>query len=62
MPIPGPGDAALSEIETAGSGILTQMRVMQHAAPRDLPGMRKRLREMLRDYADLVMTTAPDGR
>jgi hypothetical protein len=28
---------------------------------RDLPVMRKRLREMLQDYADLVMTTAPGG-
>jgi hypothetical protein len=62
MPIPTRADHQLSEIETAGSGILTQLRTMQRAAARDLPGMRKRLREMLQDYADLVMTTAPDGR
>jgi|GraSoi2013_115cm_1033766.scaffolds.fasta_scaffold528944_2 hypothetical protein len=62
MPIPTRADFQLAEIETAGSGILTQLRTMQHAAARDVPDMRSRLRDMLRAYVDAAMTAAPDGR
>jgi hypothetical protein len=62
LPIPTRADRQLSEIDTASGGILTKLRVMQRAAGSDIPRMRKRLREMLQDYADLVMATAPSGR
>jgi hypothetical protein len=61
MPIPTPHDGKLAEIENAASGILTQLRTMNRAAARDVPGMRGRLREMLQGYVDLVMETARDG-
>jgi hypothetical protein len=62
MPIPSRFDHELADIENAASGILTQLRTMQHASARDVPAMRGRLRDMLRAYVDLVMATAPDGR
>jgi hypothetical protein len=56
--IPTVFDGKLAEIENAGSGILTQLRTMQHAAGRDVPAMRTRLREMLQAYVNAVMEAA----
>jgi hypothetical protein len=47
MPIPAPHDGKLAEIEKAANGIVTQLRTMHHAAARDMPAMRARLRETL---------------
>jgi len=37
---------------------VTQLRVMQHAAPRDLPRLREALREKLKAFNEDVMATA----
>jgi hypothetical protein len=54
MPIPAGFDHQLGEIDNASSGILNRLRTMRHAADRDLPRMRARLR------ASAVMDTARD--
>jgi hypothetical protein len=60
--IPTKFDGQLAEIENAASGIMTLLRTMNWAAAREVPGMRTRLREMLQNYVDAVMKTAPDGK
>ena len=62
MPIPTAFDSKLAKVSIAGEGIVGHLRTMQHAAARDLPTMRERLREMLQDYVDAAMSTARDAR
>jgi hypothetical protein len=59
MPIPTLLDRQIGEVEDASAGILLLLRIMQRAAQRDLPLHRARLREMLADFNDVVMSTAP---
>jgi hypothetical protein len=61
MPIPNLIDRQIGEIEDAGASILVLLRTMKHAAERDIPLHRTRLREMLGDYVEIVMATAPGG-
>jgi len=58
MSIPTPFDGDAAAVQDAASGVLLQLRTMQHAAARDVPQMRERLREMLQAYVDLVMIVA----
>ena len=62
MAIPTKFDGQLAEIDDAASGIMVQLRTMQHAATRDVPNMRVALRERLQSYVDQVMALARDGR
>jgi hypothetical protein len=61
MAIPTDFDRRLGEIDNAASGILTHLRVLQRAAPRDVSDMRQRLRENLQSYADLVLALANES-
>jgi hypothetical protein len=58
MGIPGPADAALSDIENCASSIRVKLTVMRHAGDRDrdIAG----LRQLLQEYVDLVMAFARD--
>jgi hypothetical protein len=56
MPIPGPADAALADIENAASCIRVKLTTIRYCADRDLAG----LRQLLQDYVDLVMAFAHD--
>jgi len=58
MAIPTKFDGDIGEIDDIASNILLQVRTMQHAAARDLPRMRARLRSTLQEYVDQVMTMA----
>jgi hypothetical protein len=59
LSIPTAIDYDLAEIDSMASNIMNLLRTMQRAAKKDVPGMRKRLREMLEAYAVAVMATAP---
>jgi hypothetical protein len=56
--IPGPADAALSDIENAACSIRVKLTTIQYGDPahRDIAG----LRQLLQDYVDLVMKFAKD--
>lgn len=58
MPIPTQFDGDAAAIDGLSSNILLQVRIMEKAAARDVPRMRTRLREMLQEYADKVMSVA----
>lgn len=58
MPIPTKFDGDAAAIDDMASNILLQVRIMQKAAAQDVPRMRARLREALREYADRVMDVA----
>ena len=58
MPIPTKADHALAAIDNSASAILNVLRIMERAAVADLPRYRVRLRDLLADYCDLVMTAA----
>ena len=62
MPIPTAYDGKLGEIGDLAGSIMVSLRTMQHAAQKDVPGMRERLRERLQGYVDAVMTAAPGGQ
>ena len=56
MPIPGPHDTAMAEIENTAASVLIKLTTMRHTGPgqRDVAG----LRQLLQDYVDLVMKLA----
>ena len=56
--IPGPVDAALSDIENAASSIRVKLTTIQYGDParRDIAG----LRHLLQTYVDMVMKFAKD--
>jgi hypothetical protein len=58
MSIPGPADAALSDIENCASSIRVKLTTIQYGDPthRDIAD----LRQLLQDYVDLVMAFARD--
>lgn len=60
MPIPTAFDGELGEVENLASGIMTQLRTLQHAGAKDVPRMRAALRDALQNYVDRVMATARD--
>jgi hypothetical protein len=59
MPIPGPIDAAIADIENVAASVLIKLRTMRYAgdSKRDIAG----LRDLLQSYVDLCMTMARDG-
>jgi hypothetical protein len=58
MAIPGPADAALSNIENTASSIRVKLTTIQYGDPahRDVAGLRK----LLQDYVDTVLKFAND--
>jgi hypothetical protein len=58
MPIPGPLDGALNDIENIASCIRVKLTTIRYsdAAHRDIAG----LRQLLQEYVDLVMAFAKD--
>jgi hypothetical protein len=62
MPIPTAYDGKLGEIDDIAGSVMVSLRTMAHAAPKDVPAMRERLRERLQDYVTAVMSAAPTGR
>jgi hypothetical protein len=58
MPIPGPSDAAIADIENTASSIRVKLTTIQYGDPerRDIAG----LRQLLQDYVDMVMKFAKD--
>jgi hypothetical protein len=58
MPIPGPADAALADIEDLSSSIRVKLTTIQFGDPahRDIAG----LRQLLQQYVDMVMAFARD--
>ena len=58
MPIPTKFDGDIAAIEDMTSSVLLQVRTMQHAAARDVPRMRERLRETLQALVTEVMKVA----
>ena len=60
MPIPTKFDGEIGEGQDLASGIMTQLRTMQHAGARDVPRMRAALRDALQVFVDKVMSTARD--
>ena len=58
MPIPGPHDRRIGNVDTLARGIVAQLMTMHHAAAKDRPRMRMSLRERLQDFVDAVMDAA----
>ena len=58
MPIPTKFDGDVGAVANLSDSVLNQLRTMQHAAVRDLPRMRERLRSTLQEYAVRVMDVA----
>jgi len=58
LSIPSKFDGDLAAVDMSANSIVTQLRVMQHAAPRDLPRLREALREKLKAFNEDVMATA----
>jgi hypothetical protein len=58
MPIPGPADAVLADIENTASSIRVKLTTIRYGDPahRDIAG----LRQLLQDYVDFVMAFAKD--
>jgi hypothetical protein len=58
MPIPGPADAVLADIENTASSIRVKLTTIRYGDPahRDIAGLRR----LLQDYVDLVMAFAKD--
>lgn len=62
MAIPTQADRDMAEIDALHGCVMTALRTQQHAAPRDLDGMRVRLRATLQGYVDAVLALARDGK
>jgi hypothetical protein len=60
MSIPTKADGDLANVDSIASNVLTTLRTMLHANPRDLPGMRATLREHLQNYVDAAMAIADE--
>jgi hypothetical protein len=58
MAIPTKFDGDVGAVANLSDSVLNLLRTMQHAAAKDVPQMRERLRETLRDYVDKVMDVA----
>jgi len=58
MPIPGPADAVLADIENTARSIRVKLTTIRYGDPahRDIAGLRR----LLQDYVDLVMAFAKD--
>jgi len=60
MPIPGPLDGKLNELDDVASSVMVQLRTMRHAAKGDRPKMRAALRERVQSFANLAMALADE--
>jgi len=58
MAIPTKFDGDVGAVSDLSDSVLSLLRTMQRAAAKDVPRMRERLRETLRDYVDKVMDVA----
>ena len=58
MAIPTAFDGKIGAIHDAAAGLTITLGVMQRCRSEDLPKMRQQLRDDLRTFVDLVMTTA----
>ena len=61
MPIPTKFDGDLAAIDDLAGSVMVQLRIMNHAAPSDVPKLRAVLRERLRDYVDRAMEMADES-
>ncbi len=59
--IPTRFDHQLADVDNLASGIMTSLRVLRHANPRDHDRMRRTLRERLQDYVNAVTDIANEG-
>ena len=60
MSIPTAHDAVIGDLADRAAGIQISLQTMRYANERDIPQMRKLLREQLQSYCDAVMAAAPD--
>jgi hypothetical protein len=60
MAIPTKLDGDLGALDDAAASVLVQLRIMNHAAPGDVPNLRAALRERLRNYVDRAMDIADE--
>jgi hypothetical protein len=61
MSIPTKLDGDLAGLDDAAGSVMVAIRVMNHAAPGDVPRLRAVLRERLRDYVDRAMEMADEA-
>ena len=60
MPIPTKADGDLATVDSIAGNVMTTLRTMLRANPRDIPRMRETLREHLKAYVDAALAIADE--